>query len=169
MKFGQPNEFCIEFEPVKSDLFLIFLWFNGIKYGKGLKPDRLIHCAKSLKKFLLVQNELIRPDLLRMSNKELMEWMIAMDLVSNYSSENATLFIQRRRFVRFLGDQMDEYSIWTIVNNSQVFWYLYDNATNSFHIHAVDVKINNSVFQEIVQWFEQNYQLELYIDLNKVP
>jgi hypothetical protein len=142
--FGRVDSFAIEISE-KSKSALLKLWINGKSYGDYKKRGELIHSIQNLS-LLLEHLDTLKENIFdTMPPKEIFSWLLSMDVQEDYE--------KRKKYIRFLGDQMDNISMFSYLRGEKLEWGFYNVKTKKIHTQQIDKNVIIDVCTEYIQWY----------------
>jgi len=142
--FGRVDSFAIEISE-KSKSALLKLWINGKSYGSYKKRGELIHSIEDLQILLTNLDKLYETFFDKMDASAIFSWLLS---VQTEEDNRKT-----RRYVRFLGDQMDNISMFSYLRGEKLEWGFYNVKTKKIQTQQIDKNVIIDVCTEYIQWY----------------
>ena len=151
--FGQKNKFAIEIKVngviEKSNLRL---WILNNPIGNFKRMDVLTHSVRNFKKFLFHKGTLHDKVVDSMSPIEVFQWMLG------EPNEHKGLE-DRMKYVRWMGEQMDEFCMFAFFRDNRFDWIVYDVRKKKATSYAIEESDLISTSTEYINWYEREYGL----------
>jgi hypothetical protein len=160
--FGSKEEFAIEIKVngviEKSNLRL---WIQNNPVGYYKKMNVLTDSVKNFKKLLFHKSTLYNQIVDLKNPEEIFQWMLS-------DPKEPGDFESRMKYIRWMGEQLDEFSMIAFFNKDKFQWIVYDvkkKKVFSYLITEADL-VNTSA--DYINWYESQYG-EVTCDYNKFP
>jgi hypothetical protein len=171
--FGNKEIFGIEIKIIESTNTQGYLriWLNGISLGKFKKKGLYTYGICNLKKYFYTSKNLYDNIFDNLNDDNALdfvnEWLA---LVDSDNPKDWDTFEKRKKYIRFLGDHLDNISIFSFNRNDNITFIVHINKKNNENIQLFKIpKINvDEVFSEYITWYENNYG-EVKCDYNVFP
>lgn len=157
MIFGEKKEFALEINEPEKGLSNLRLFVKNKVYGNFIVKGELKYAYISAKRLIVNYLDFVNPKVDDMDPSSFFNWLLAPDLVSKPASpENSQEFLDRHKHVLFLGDQMDEYSIFCSIKNETMNLFIYD--VKKFKINKSEFELSKiqNVLTKFVIWYENS-------------
>src|SRR6478609_2478670 len=119
--FGTVKRFAIEIsQPAKKAR--IRVWAKGTPFGEFKRSGELLHSVQDLRLFLRHLDSLTERALARKTPEQIYTWLL--------ETPSQAQFSKRRKYIRFLGDQMDHLTMFTRLHEGQLEWTFCDHRGN---------------------------------------
>lgn len=146
--FGNVERFAIELsKPAKKAR--LRLWIDGESFGDFKRSAELHSSLEDLRLLLRHLDSLTERALTRKSAEEMFAWLV--------STPSYALFQKRRRYTRFLGEQMDHLTMFSRLRDGQLEWTFYTNREKvpTFTSVLLDKDVVAKVCVKYVAWCER--------------
>jgi trehalose-6-phosphatase len=143
--FGNSDSFAIEISE-NSKVAALRIWINGKSYGTYKKRGELIHSIEDLKILLTNLDKLYEIFFDEMDANAIFSWLLS---VQTEEDNRKT-----RKYVRFLGDQMDDKSMFCYIRGLKLEWAFYNVKTKKIHTELIDKKAVVDACVEYINWYE---------------
>ena len=111
--FGNVNRFAIEISKAAAKARLR-LWIEGEPFGGFKRSGELCHSLEDLRLLLRHLDSLTERAIARKTPEEMFAWLL--------DTPSHALYQKRRKYIRFLGDQMDDLSMFSRLHDGQLEW-----------------------------------------------
>lgn len=160
MKFGNKNKFAIEIFPSSEPVIgYIQIWFNNLSIGNQKKSGEFIHAVFDYKKFIKIYKTLFEDRFKNMVTGEIIEYILAENLIWSNKKEDLCESERRQIYVRFFGDQFDGlcsfFSLYRDGIITVIVWN-FKNVKNEFQTFEIEENEYLKVFNEYINWFNKN-------------
>lgn len=154
MIFGNTNRFAIEIEEsTRKGSFQIRLWIHNNSFGKFKRKGRLVHAINNLNELLFHRIELNNPILINASLKDFNSEFSTLTDVYDYQEFG-------RYYIRFLGDQLDEFPMKSVTADHKCRWIISETKTKMSWEFYIDYDDIETVTNEITEWYITNYGID---------
>jgi hypothetical protein len=146
--FGNVKRFAIEISrPAKKAR--LRLWVGGKPFGEFKRSGELLHSAEDLRLLLQHMDSLTERALARKTPPQIFAWLL--------STPSHALYQKRRKYIRFLGDQMDHLTMFSRLHEGQLEWTFYDNRAKvpNFTTVLLDKSVVTKVCTKYLAWCER--------------
>jgi len=146
--FGDVNRFAIEISRAAKKARLR-LWLVGKPFGDFKRSDELQPSVEDLRILLRHLDSLTERALTRKTPEQMFAWLLA--------TPSYALFEKRRKYTRFLGEQMDNLTMFSRLHEGQLEWTFYTNRAKvpRFTSVLLDKDLVAKVCTEYVDWCER--------------
>ena len=146
--FGNVNRFALEIGRAAKKARLR-LWLAGKPFGDFKRSDELQHSMVDLRILLRHLDSLTERALTRKTPEQMFAWLLA--------TPSHALFEKRRKYTRFLGDQMDNLTMFSRLHEGRLEWTFYTNRAKVPRFTSVLLDKNTvaKVCTKYVAWCER--------------
>jgi hypothetical protein len=154
--FGDKSKFAFEIVPIDEKQGFFRLCINNINIGSLKRKGEYIHAIFNIKKYFASKENLYEPIFENFTEEEFIKYMIPWNLANSKDPKDWEEGKRREIYVRFLGDQFDPISMFSLYKDGIITWLIYNikdkkKRTTIYKLNAEDVEI---VFNEFVKWYE---------------
>jgi hypothetical protein len=147
--FGRKDKFAIEIKVndviEKSNLRL---WIMNNPIGHFKRMDVLTDSVRNFKKLIFYKDTLYLKEVDQMNPKETFEWMLQQ---IQQGIEN------RMKYVRWMGEQLDEFSMIVFFRDNRFNWVVYDVKRKKATSYAIEESDLVGASTEYIDWYEKEY------------
>lgn len=155
MLFGNKENIAIEIEQGnKIDKFYIRLWLQNNSFGKFKRSGSLIHLINDLNTLLSKKSELIL--FCKLSKEEVLSEFSLLMEKKGYDYYDKHL----RHYIRFLGDQLDEFPMKSMSCDGYSKWVIYETKTKESWEFVIKYDNIEALTKEVTDWYLANYSTD---------
>ncbi|MDP9955128.1 hypothetical protein J2X97_000765 [Epilithonimonas hungarica] len=155
MLFGDKENIAIEIEQGnKIDKFYIRLWLQNNSFGKFKRSGSLIHLINDLNTLLSKKSELIL--FCKLSKEEVLSEFSLLIEKNSYDYYDKYL----RHYIRFLGDQLDEFPMKSMSCDEYSRWVIYETKTKESWDFMIKYENIEVLCKELTTWYLSHYSIE---------
>jgi len=158
--FGHKDKFAIEIKVngviEKSNLRL---WILDNPIGHFKRMDVLTDSVRNFKKLIFHKDTLYLKEVDQMNPMETFQWMLQQ---IGQGIENRT------KYVRWMGEQLDEFSMIAFYGDNRFNWIVYDVKKKKAMGYTIEESDLVSASTDYINWYEKEYG-EVICDYSKFP
>ena len=146
---GDPALFAIELsEPAKTAGLRLHV--EGRAYGDFKVRDDLTESIHDFGSLVQHIDSLSEPAIEGKSAEFVFDWIL--------NTGDHAEFQRRRRYIRFMGEQMDSVTMFSYLRNGRLDWaFRHNRAQNQrLHVHSIDKKVVVAVARAYIGWYRKS-------------
>lgn len=161
--FGEKDKFAIEIKINGAvDKSNLRLWICGKPIGHYKRKGKLSSSIGNFKKLLFHKENLYNDMFSHMTPTEVFNRI----LEGNFTYEEYHSVVMK--FIRWMGEQMDEFSMLAYYKDEKFEWIVYDNKKKKVLHFTIEESDLLSAATEYIDWYEKEYG-EVRVDYNRFP